>query len=129
MNEAGRVGDVPARHHIAEVAGDEHHEQVVLGGDQDAPIPEPVNDYPPHDHRDSVHPGRRLDRRGQQHLVVPSQIETKGFSALDEPGDIGVTAQQIVDELPPRRLLLPDHLSTRSLVTLDQHSHRIVDHP
>jgi VIT1/CCC1 family predicted Fe2+/Mn2+ transporter len=40
VNEPGRVGNVPTRHHGAQVAGDEHHEQVVLGGDQDVPIPE-----------------------------------------------------------------------------------------
>ena len=69
-----------------------------------------------------------LGRRGEEHLMAAPQVEPEGLGPLDQTGDVGVTAEQIVDELPPRGLLLADHLPSGSLVPLDQHLDGIVDH-
>jgi hypothetical protein len=58
--------------------------------------------------------------------VVAPQIEPEGFGPLDQPRDVRVAAQQIVDELASRRLLLADHLPPRGLMPFDQHLHGVV---
>ena len=61
--------------------------------------------------------------------MAPAQIKPKRFRPLNQARDVGVAAQQIVDELPPRRLLLSNHLPPRCLMALDQYFHGVVDHP
>ena len=88
-----------------------------------------VHDDSFHHHRGPGQDGRGGGRRGEHHLVAAAQVQPERFGTFDEPGDIGVAAEQIVDELPPSRLLLADHLPAGVLMALHEYLHRIIDHP
>ena len=59
----------------------------------------------------------------------PTQIQPERLGALDQAGDVGITAQEIVDELPTNGFLPADHGAAGRLVTVDQHLDRLVHHP
>ena len=61
--------------------------------------------------------------------MAAPQVEPERLGPLDQTGDVGVTAKEIVDELPPRGLLLSDHLPPGVLVPIDKHLDGVVDHP
>jgi hypothetical protein len=69
MSKTGRIGRVGAGHRVPELTGDEHHQRVVLAGDQDVSS-KPLKDGPFDDHGSFVHIGGRLDRRSDQNLVA-----------------------------------------------------------
>jgi hypothetical protein len=58
-----------------------------------------------------------------------AEVDAERLGALDQPGDVGVPAQQVVDELDPLRLLGTDHLPPLGLVAVDQHADGVVEDP
>ena len=119
----------PPDHHVTRFGGDEDHEHALLGGDKHVSVAEPVNDDPFHNQRGSLHIDRGFGWRGEQHLVAAPEVQSEGLGPLDKSGNVRVAAQQIVEELAACRLLLSNHLPPGGLMALDQHLHRIVDHP
>ena len=55
-----------------------------------------------------------------------AEVDAERLGTLHEPGDVGVTAQQIVDELGSLGLLVSDHVPPLGLVAVDQHADGVV---
>jgi hypothetical protein len=62
-------------------------------------------------------------------VVRLAEVDAERLGSFHEQGDVGVTAQQVVDELGPLRFLMADHVPPLGLVTVDQHADRVVEHP
>ena len=88
------------------------------------PIAEAVHDDAFKLDRGGVRCGDPLTGRGQRHLVGQAQVKAERFGTLDHPSDIGIAAQQVVDELSPERFLLTDHLPPRALIALQPEQRR-----
>ena len=58
----------------------------------------------------------------------PGHVQAERLGPLHEPADVGVAAQQVVDELAPQRLLPPHHLPAGVGVALGQAGDGLVDH-
>ena len=57
-----------------------------------------------------------------------SEVDAERLGPLHHAGDVGVAAQEVVDELAPQRLLVPDHLPPCGLVSLDEGGDGVVEH-
>ena len=55
-------------------------------------------------------------------------VEAEGHGSFHQPADVGVGAQQVLDELAPQRLLPPHHLPARVVVPVRQVRDGLVDH-
>ena len=100
----------------------------VLGGDQHVAVADAVHD------RTFQRADRRLGvrepagGRGQRHLMRPGHVQAEGLGPFHQPAHVGVAAQQVLDELPPQRLLPAHHLPAGLGVALGQAGDRGVDH-
>jgi hypothetical protein len=68
-------------------------------------------------------------RREERDAVRFAQVDAERLRLLHQPGDVGVAAEQVVDELGPLRLLGTDHVPPLGLVAVHEHSDGIVEHP
>ena len=129
MHQASQVPLVSvaaSRHHLTR---GQHHQMPVLGRDQDAAVPEPVQDEPFQGADRHVSIRQPAGRGSQGNPVRPAQVQAEGLSPLDQPGQVGIATQQVVDQLAARRLLPADPLPPSSLVAPHERSHRPVDDP
>src|SRR5687767_8550859 len=55
-----------------------------------------------------------------------SQVEAKGFPSLDELTEVGVAAEQVVDEFSPLGLLPANHLAAGLGVTLGESRYCVI---
>ncbi len=99
---------------------DQHHEESFFGGDEHFTVPESVqNEGFQHVHA-RVALRETVGKAGQDDLVRPAEVEPEWFGAFHDSGDIGVAAQQVVDQFTAQRFFLPDQLLGGGLVAVDE---------
>jgi hypothetical protein len=108
-------------------SGDDDHDPAVFRGDQDVPVAEAVHDDAFEDHRRPVDRAGRLPERGEGDAVGLAQVDPERLGALDHGRDVGVPAQQVIDEFAAQRLLVAHRGSPFRLVTVDEGAHRVVE--
>jgi hypothetical protein len=107
--------------------GDDDDHPAVLRGDQDVPVAEPLDDGPLQCGRRAVDRTLAAVRRREGHVVRPAEVDAERLGALHHPRDVGVPAEQVVDELAPQGLLVADHLPPLGLVTVDEYADGVVE--
>ena len=105
----------------------QHDEQAVLGRDQDVAVAEPVE----HDRLQRadrrVGVGQPPARRGQRDLVDPGEVQPERLGAFHQGAEIGVAAQQVVDQFAAQRLLPADQVAAGHRVALGERRDGVVD--
>ena len=56
------------------------------------------------------------------------QIDSERFGTLHQPAEVGVTAQQVVDQLASSSFLAPNQVAASDGVAVRERRHRLVDH-
>ena len=122
---ASSPGDSPSGR--GGVGGCQHDEQAVLGRDQNVAVAEPVE----HDRLQRadrrVGVGQPPARRGQRHLMDSGEIEPERFGAFHQGAQIGVAAQQVVDQLAAQGLLPADQVAARDRIAFGERRDGVVD--
>jgi hypothetical protein len=57
-----------------------------------------------------------------------SQVQTEGFCSFHELAQVGVSAEQVVDELTTQRFLATNHLATCLGMAVCERRHGVVDY-
>ena len=111
------------------VTRDDDDHPAVLRGHQHLPVAEPLDDRAFQHDRRTVGRAVAVPQGDQRDAVRLAQVDAERLGPLHQPGDVGVAAQQVVDELGALRLLVADHVPPLGLVAVDQHADGVVEHP
>ncbi len=118
----GEVGE-----HLGLIAGGDADQSAVLGGEQDAAVPEPADQRALHLARDGVAVVVGGPAAGHGDGVCVRQPQPVPLRALRQQTEVAAAVQQIVHELPAGGLLLPYSVPLGALVPLGEGVHRLCD--
>ena len=109
------------------VGGCQHDEETVLGRDEYVAVTEPVEDdrFQGADRRVGI--GQPPARRGQGDLVNAGEVEPERLGPFHQGAQVGVAAQQVVDQFAAQRLFPADQVAARDRVAFGERRDRVVD--
>src|SRR6478735_6015531 len=104
----GRVGASDGSAGFRVVGRRQNHDNAFLRRNEDVPVPEPVEHYAFQRASSGLDRGHPLSRSSEGDLVSACQVQPEGFGTLYQFTQMGIPAQQVLDQLATNRLLLAD---------------------
>jgi hypothetical protein len=102
-------------------------DETVLRGHEHVPIPESVQDQAFQRADSGLDRGQAPLWSRQRDLVGASQVQPERFGAVSELAEMGVAAEQVVDQLSSKGLLASNELAARFGMSLCEGSHGVLD--